>query len=195
MRAAKVPGPSASLVSSKYNFYLREEGGRYGLPGRITLAQEPAETSTHIVLKLLSFLLFRRERLQIETALNNDDIPFVPNIAQLDYQMRPVLWVECGECSVAKLDKLAVKVPEAEIWVVKRSCPDVEELLRGMQKHELRRQRYQIIGMEPAVVDEIAGLLRPRNELYWLHSDFEPPEMQFDFNGLWFDTTFTVFRF
>ena len=42
--------------------------------------------------------------------------------------------------------------------------------------------------------DEVEGLVRGRNEIMWLEGDFEEKKMQFDFNGLWFDTEFTVLK-
>lgn len=182
-------------MSAKFNFYLRSDDRRFNLPPRIILGLEPGEDRSHLVLRMLAFLLFRRDRMLLKAALHNDDIPFVPDLAQLDFQLRPVLWVECGECSAAKLDKLAVKVPEAEIWVVRRSVGEAEALMAAMRKGELRKQRYGLLAFEDGLVDEVMALLQPRNEVLWVHGGFEPPEMQFDFNGLWFDQTFHIFRF
>jgi hypothetical protein len=103
-----------------------------------------------------------------------------------------VLWVECGECSINKLDKLAVKCPEAELWVVRRSFKSAEELKVQMAKHDLRKGRYGIVGLDAEMFDEIEGMVHGRNEVMWLEGDFVEKKMQFDFNGLWFDTEFTV---
>ena len=43
--------------------------------------------------------------------------------------------------------------------------------------------------------EEACGLLKNRNQVYWLGSDFEPPYLQFDLNGLWFEGGFEVFHF
>ena len=118
------------------------------MPHKVLLGQRENETTRHILLKFLAYILFFRERIQIEGNLHNDNIPFEPDIVQLDYELRPKLWVECGECSVNKLNKLAVKVPEAEIWVVKRSLSDAQHLFAAMAKEELRRDRYSLIGLE-----------------------------------------------
>ena len=144
---------------------------------------------------MFAFVLFYRERLQIEVNLHQDSIPFTPDIVQLDYMLKPVLWVECGECGVAKLHKLAVKVPEAEIWIVKRSASAAEHLFKAMEKADLRRDRYSILGLDAAMFDETCGLLTSRNELLWVGADFDMANMQFDFNGLWFDAPFTLLRF
>ncbi len=114
---------------------------------------------------------------------------------QLDYELRPKLWVECGECSVGKLNKLAVKVPEAEIWIVKPSPAAAEHLFAAMAKEELRRLRYHFIALDPAMLEEFCALLKPRNQLLWVNGELEPPNLEFDFNGLWFDAPFTVTHF
>ena len=38
-------------------------------------------------------------------------------------------------------------------------------------------------------------LLASRNTVFWVRGDFDPPGLQFDFNGLWFDASFGVLRF
>jgi hypothetical protein len=182
-------------MSGKYSFDLKSGERRRPLPGKIIVGQKENEGVKHVLLKFMAFVLFHRERLQIEPRLLDDNIPFEPDVIQLDYSLRPALWIECGECGVSKLHKLAVKVPDAEIWVVKRSPADAENLFRAMAKEELRRARYGIIGLDPAMFDEMCVLLRPRNELAWFSGEFDPPRLQFDFNGLWFDASFTVLRF
>lgn len=182
-------------MSGKYSFDLKSEERRRALPPKIIVGQKENEGVKHVMLKFMAYVLFYRERLQIEPRLLDDNIPFEPDVIQLDYSLRPSLWVECGECSVSKLHKLAVKVPEAEIWVIKRSPADAEHLFHAMAKEELRRDRYGLVALDPLVFDEMCGLLAPRNQLTWFSGDFEPPQMQFEFNGLWFDTTFAVMRF
>lgn len=183
-------------MSAKYTFNLvSEDRRRADLPRKILIAQHETETVAHIALKLLAFLIFWRPRLQLETNLHNDDIPFVPDLAQLDYELRPALWVECGECSVAKLNKLAVKCHDAEIWVVKKCPAEVEQLRLAMKKAELREDRYRLLALDPEMLSEVCGLVQQRNEVTLFACEFDPPKLQFDFNGLWFDAEFTVSRF
>ena len=183
-------------MSAKYTFNLASEDRRRAdLPRKILVAQHETETVAHIALKLLAFLIFWRPRLQLETNLHNDDIPFVPDLAQLDYQLQPALWVECGECSVSKLNKLAVKCHDAEIWVVKRSPADVEQLRLAMKKAGLREHRYRLLALDPEMFSEVCGLVQQRNEVTLFACEFDPPKLQFDFNGLWFDAEFSVTQF
>jgi uncharacterized protein YaeQ len=180
---------------SKYAFDLKSEERRRLLPGKIIIGQQETETERHVLLKFLAFVLFFRDQIQIEPRLHDDNIPFVPDLIAFDYTLRPTLWVECGECSVDKLDRLAVKVPEAEIWVVKRTLEEAENLRRAMAKGRLRTDRYSLLAFDTEMFDEVAGLLTQRNTLTWYAGTFDPPGMQFEFNGLWFEAGFEVLRF
>jgi uncharacterized protein YaeQ len=182
-------------MSGKYSFTLRSEDRRRSLPHKLILGCQETETSRHVLLKLFGYLLFHRDRLQIEPRLEDDHIPFRPDLVELDYQLRPRLWVECGECSVQKLDKLAVKVPEAELWILKRSVAEVEDLLAGMRKERLRENRYNLLALDHEQFDEIRSRLGTRNEILWVNGRLDPPLLQFDFNGLWFEMECRVFRF
>jgi hypothetical protein len=197
-------------MSSKYSFTLESEDRRRPLPSKIIIGRQDTETVYHVGLKLLAFIYFFRDRIQIEPDLQNWNIPFVPDIAQLDYSLQPILWVECGECGVNKLNKLAVKVPEAEIWVVKRSLAAAHDLLRAMGKDELRRDRYHLLAFDQNTFEEFAAMIGGRNHLSWFKTTVEPAgrewtneiipqdqehEMHFDFNGLWFQMPFHLLRF
>lgn len=182
-------------MAGKYSFDLKSEERRRALPSKIIVGQKENENVTHVLLKFMAYVLFHRERLQIEPRLTDDNIPFEPDVIQLDYSLHPALWVECGECSVSKLHKLAVKMPDAELWIVKRSLAEAENLHRAMAKEELRRNRYGLIGLDAAMFDEMCAMMAPRNQLTWFSGEFDPPQIQFEFNGLWFDTTFDILRF
>ena len=182
-------------MNAKYSFRIQSDNPKSKLPSKMVIGQKNTETPTHILLKFLSYLLFFRDRIQLETRLPHDHMPFTPDIAQLDYELHPTLWVECGECTVKKLDKLAVKVPEAEIWIVRRSRAVAEELIYGMKKGGLRKDRYKIIALDEPMLEEMEGLLSSRNDCLWVKGSFDPPELQFDFNGLWFDAPFDLFDF
>ena len=182
-------------MSSRFAFDIECPDKRRNLPSRIIIGRDELETTADVLLKFLGFALFHRERFQLGAPLHDDNIPLVPDLVQLDYTMRPSLWVECGDVTAAKLDKLAVKVPEAEIWVMKRSPAELEPLLRDMTKLKLRRKRYHLLAFDPEMFDEALASFAPRNKLFWSHSTFNPPALQFDFNGLWFDCEFHVTEF
>jgi uncharacterized protein YaeQ len=185
------------VMATKYSFLLDASSRPHrDLPRKLVLVHEPPEeNTTDVLLKLLTFLLFFRDRLEIGANLHNDSIPYVPDLVQLDYTLRPVLWIECGACRVEKLDRLAVKVPEAQLWIVHPSWDSAQAMHQQMARHELRRNRYSLLAFDQEMIEEMLSRLESRNRVYWVASRFDPAQMQFDFNGLWFDTTFSVERF
>lgn len=182
-------------MSAKFTVRLASEIANHPLPPRLMLAQQPLEPFAHVLLKLLAAVIFSRDRLQMETRLEDDNIPFVPDLAQLDYEMRPVLWIECGETPAARLDKLAVKVPLAEIWIVQRSADELGVVQHEMERQHLRRNRYCLLAFDAALFDELLALLTNRNELTLFRLNLEEGQMQFDFNGVWFDAELVVTKF
>lgn len=197
-------------MSGKYSFTLQSQDRKRPLPSKIIIGQHELEAVEDVGLKLLAFVYFFRDRLQLEPDLENDKIPFVPDLAQLDYELRPALWIECGECGVNKLNKLAVKVPESEIWVVKRSLTGAHDLLRAMAKDDLRKNRYHLLAFDQATFEEMCGMIAGRNQFVWHRSTVEPAgrawtnevlppdadhEMHFEFNGLWFQLPFHLLKF
>ena len=190
----------APRLAAKFTFLFTSDDRRRPLPHKLLLALPPDGSARHIALKLLGWLLFYRERLQVETAVPDDPVPFVPDVCELGYDMRPRLWIECGDCGTSKLHKIAVKCQEAEIWCLRRSPADAEALLAEMTKDGLRRGRYGVIAFEPDFFEEICGLVTDRNTLHWFKGGLggEPgigsPMLQFELNGLWFDTSFHVWR-
>lgn len=181
-------------MANKFTFNLASDDRRRPLPHKIIIGQGVNESVRHVALKFLGWVLFYRDRLSIETDVQNDSIPFVPDLVELGYDMRPLLWVECGDCSTSKLHKLAVKCPEAQIWILKRSAAEAHALLQTMEKEEFRRGRYGIIAFDPEFFDEVCGLIRERNSFHWFSGSIDAGTMQFELNELWFDTPFEVFR-
>jgi uncharacterized protein YaeQ len=181
-------------MNAKHVFKLSSDEARRPLPGKVLLVQKDTESLTHVLLKLFGYVLFYDPRLQIEGRLPMDSIAYEPDLLLLDYELRPKLWVECGECSLNKLDKLAVKAHEAALWVIRRSPADAERLRQQMRRGGLRENRYGLLALDEAMLAEVAGLVSGRDALHWYGGGLEAGQMQFDFNGLWFEAPLTVLR-
>lgn len=187
-------------MAAKFTFQLTSADRHRPLPHKLLLALQPNESVRHVTLKLLGWLLFWRERLQVETEVPDDSIPFVPDVCELGYDMRPRLWIECGDCGTGKLHKIAVKCPEAKIWCLKRTAAEAEELLGQMAKDGLRKGHYGIIAFDSEFFDEVSALIGARNALQWFKGGLgeepgiEAPMLQFELNGLWFDTGFQIWH-
>ncbi|HXG48491.1 MAG TPA: hypothetical protein VNO52_12755, partial [Methylomirabilota bacterium] len=61
-------------MAAKYTFDLESRDKSRSLPNKILLGQRETETLPHVLLKFLAYVLFYRERLQIEAGLHDDSI-------------------------------------------------------------------------------------------------------------------------
>jgi hypothetical protein len=177
---------------TKYVFNLESQDHARELPNKIIIVQKGEETVTEVLQRLFGYLILFRARLQMQKDLHDAYIPFVPDLVQLDFQLQPAFWAECGECTPKKLNKLAVKVHEGEIWVVRSSQVAVDELVHQLAKAKARQKRYHILQLDEEMIGEICESLQARNDITWYAGRFDPPELQFDFNGLWFEAPFQV---
>ena len=182
-------------MQTKYSFQLKSEDKTRDFPHKALLTESEQQPAGQLLLKLLGYLLFFRERIQIDTRLPNSTFNFAPDIAALDYQLHPVLLIECGDCDTKKLNKLAIKAPEAEIWVLRSNEAEALDLLKRMKKDDLRTGRYKILAFEEEGFREMHELLSPKNEVMWVSVDWDLCSIQLDFNEVWFDLEFQVFDF
>ncbi len=193
-----VPTPDSKGVAGKFNFQFTSDDRLRPLPHKLLLALGQNESVRHIALKLLAYLLFYRDRLQVETEVPDEGIPFVPDLVELGYDLRPRLWIECGDCGTGKLHKLTTKCSETEIWCLKRSLSEADGLLRNLTKDEVRRGRIGVIAFETDFFEDLCRTIQERNQLHWYRGGFagenglEAPGMQFELNELWFESSFRV---
>ena len=99
-------------MTAKYSFRLQSQEKQRALPDKLILGQDSNETVAHVILKLLAFVLFHRERLQIGGDLHNDNLPFAPDLMQLDYEIRPKLWIDAANAASTNSTTSRSKCPK-----------------------------------------------------------------------------------
>ncbi|MFZ2643647.1 MAG: YaeQ family protein [Verrucomicrobiia bacterium] len=122
-------------VSTKLTFALGSDEKSRKLPSKIVISQSQNETLDHVLLKALAFVIFHSDRLRLEVDLEMPGVPFVPDLVALALDGRPELWIECGEVSLHKLEKLTLKLGDADIWIVKKSAGDVAKTVELARPH------------------------------------------------------------
>lgn len=176
----------------KFSFRIECEDTRLGLPEKLVIGRDQDEAIVHVVLKALGFLIFFRERLQIGGHLFNDNIPFVPDLLQLDYEGHPLFWAECGESDPQRLKKIVAKAPRGEVWWLRERQGDFERMSGALKKAGVRPGRVRMLAFPDELVDGLCQNLAARNEVYWMPASFEPPALQFDFNSEWIESDFAL---
>lgn len=181
-------------MSVRFKFNLSSGDPARDLPENLSIGMLPDETQAHVLLRLFGYVLWYRERLEMEKNLHKEGIQFIPDLIQMDYTMQILFWGECGETNHDRLNRIAVKANLAEIWIIRRSFEEAEALHRDLVKHKSREGRYHIVGMDADCFEELLSLIQTRNDLFWLLGDYSTPNMQFSFNNVWFDVPFLYLK-
>lgn len=109
--------------------------GLYGVQRRILLRKGARESSRHVMMKLMSMLMFYHDDLVIEGTAHQH---YKPDLVRLNAQMEPVQWIDCGHTSIKKLNRISQRNHETTIDIVKATSGELT-----MYKREADRQlRY-----------------------------------------------------
>ena len=127
------------------------------------LGAGPSELPWHIALKLLGLLLFFEPGLQVEQGLGWH---YKPDLLSLDAEGRVRLWIDCGNISVRKVDRVANKVgATGRFALLRRQRQDADLLLRSLEGRLRHPERVELLHFDDGFVDRFAGALGTTNEI------------------------------
>ncbi len=127
------------------------------------LGADRSELPWHIALKLLGLLLFFEPQLQVERGIGWH---YKPDLLSLDPEGRVRLWIDCGNISVRKVDRVANKVGGAgRFALLRRQRQDAELLLRSLEGRVRHPERVEVLHFDDGFVDRFAGALGTTNEI------------------------------
>ena len=127
------------------------------------LGADPSELPWHIALKLLGLLLFFDPGLQVEQGLGWH---YKPDLLSLDAEGRVRLWIDCGNISVRKVDRVANKVgAKGRFALLRCQRQDAALLLRLLEGRVRHPERVELLYFDDGFVDRFAGALGTTNEI------------------------------
>jgi uncharacterized protein YaeQ len=137
--------------------------GVYGEQARVFLRKGPGESNQHVMMKFLSYLIFYHPDLQIEASA---DQHFKPDLVRLDEARAPVQWVDCGQTSLRKLDKISQKNRKTYIDIVKRTEAELVSYQRQAQTRLALPARVRYWSFDAGFVDRLAETLIGRHRVH-----------------------------
>jgi len=161
----------------KYTFNIHAEH----IPPKLVLEQMKGEAEAHIILKLLSYLIFYRQGMKIEHRVEQH---FKPDLVVEGANFQPVLWVDCGNTAIRKLDKVATKNHNCDIYIVKENSRQLDAYFQKAKKRVKRIERVRFICFDDGFVAALVNRLRRTNEVTFnlLQSD-DKDSIVLAFNG------------
>jgi uncharacterized protein YaeQ len=173
-----------------YHFNLKSHDPGRIIPEHVEIVRHEWEEGRHLVLRLLAFVVAFEEGMEINGRPLSDDAPYQPAFGKWDLEKRPLIWGECEPGDYKRIKKISTKASGCQIMLSTSSEPIAVESLAALKRQKLRPGRYRILFFDPEMVQEMMDHLDRRNTFTLVQASLEPPSFQFDFNGLWFDTTF-----
>jgi hypothetical protein len=123
----------------------------YNLNGdkrRLILTQGKEEPFDHVALRLAAFALFWTSEPKMELSPSHpalDSVEFRPDFLALNDAGEIVLWGECGNTSLNKLDKLTRRFPSARIVALRASEPEGKRMRADVDDAVDRNGRIEIL--------------------------------------------------
>ena len=104
-----------------------QPAGLRGVTERLFLSRYGGESTRHLMMKLLSYLLLYREGLEIERSAGQH---YKPDLLQNGPEGRPRLWVDCGATAPKKLVEVVRKNRAAHVVIVKATPSELRHYHR-----------------------------------------------------------------
>ena len=194
-RTSPEEGCYEEMKGFHYHVDLKSHDPTRQLPNHIEMIRHGWEEAIHLTLRLLSYAVLFEEDLQINGRPLNEDAPYQPSFGKWNLQGQCELWGECQPEDFKCIKKVATKTPSSK-WVIAVSSESLaEEAVAALKRNKLRQGRFKVLYFDQELVDEMSEHLGRKNTLTWIHGEANPPIMQFDFNGLWFDSTYGVLEY
>lgn len=129
---------------------------------RVIFSSFPGESTWHVSLKLLAYLLYRRRDPLVERPVGQR---FKPDLLVLGDDGRVRLWIDCGETSIRKLERVVARNPIALVVIVKDTVRHLESY-RALADEALRdSSRVLYLAPDDALIDGMAAAMRQRNRV------------------------------
>ncbi len=136
--------------------------GLYGEESRQFLRKGRGESQRHVMMKLLSAILFYHEDLEIEASASQH---FKPDLVRLDEQSRPVQWIDCGQTSLQKLDKISSKNKRTFIDIVKATPGELSSYKTQADTRLKHPERVRYWSFSDGLIARLGEICRARHDV------------------------------
>ena len=152
----------------KFTFTLTENGRERE---KRILESGPGESTRHISLKVLAYLLYRDDAaplgLHIERKVGQRHKPDLAAVEPESGLVR--LWIDCGQIETERLGRIASRNPQTRIVVVKPTDYEArlyaKASLRDLPAERERLARIGFVGFDPDFIPRFVEALRGANHL------------------------------
>ncbi|MCG3203632.1 MAG: hypothetical protein KCHDKBKB_00303 [Elusimicrobia bacterium] len=137
--------------------------------GKVILAAKPEEKADHLAMKLAAFTMFLPMGPIVEPSTDHPGLAGLdirPDVCTLNEAGEIDVWIECGEVSINKLDKLARRLPETRIVVIKSDRRQALHLRERLTDEVKQGERIEIWTWLEGAFQTWLKAMEDKTELY-----------------------------
>ena len=124
----------------------------------LVLAQHPSETELRLMVRLVTFAMFARERLEFGRGLSSED---EPDLCQRDYTGDAELWIDLGQPDESRVRKVCARSREVVIVNYSGNAAAIWWERHGNALGRLKN--LTVVDLDPAAIEQMVGLLLQRS--------------------------------
>ncbi len=153
------------MAISTFNFQLEiTHDYQVVFKGKVVLGRSaPEESDLHILLKFLAWCLFHHEYLAVEK--QGVDPDYKPDLIVQRADGTVHAWIEVGNTSARKLDKVTRRFSDATVYVLHQSERAIRNVTEQIRKHVERNKRVMLVYFEEGFCDQFLRVLTDKNEV------------------------------
>lgn len=148
---------------------LRCELHLNGKMSRVILFAKPEETLTHLALKLAAYAMFMPLNPIIEPSTDHSSLAgyeHKPDVMGLTDGGDISLWLECGQVSINKLDKITRRLHNSRIIVLKPTLREAKQMREFAERDVKQHQRLEIWTWQGNEFEPWAKALDEKTEIF-----------------------------
>lgn len=129
---------------------------------RLILVKDVCEHREHIVMKLLSYLLFYTPELKVEISA---DMHYKPDLMIPGDHGVPKLWIDCGQVAIKKIDALATKLKNTRVIFVKEAKRELDVFKKMVEKKIDKSERLEYLSFDAGFITSLGNSLKRTNHI------------------------------
>lgn len=136
---------------------------------KLLLAPRPEEKTDHLALKLAGYLMFLPLGPVVDPSSDHaalHDFDLKPDLVAMDAGGGITLWLECGEVSINKLDKVSRRLGNSRVVVLKRSMHQARQLRERLDEQVRQGHRVEIWTWPEGEFERWLAALNEKTEVY-----------------------------
>lgn len=135
---------------------------RWGLQLRVFAIKLRGESMRHVAMKLLSWIAWHRDGLEIERSV---DQHHKPDVVHVDEQGRPTLWIDCGATRLTKLERIQRANRDCRFVIVKPSVGEITKYAAASRRRLTDTRSIEWVTFGEGYTSTFAERLHHRHRL------------------------------